>query len=449
MTFDAGNTSFTPVPLGTWQARLAQSLRLLLLTGIDQGLSAGANFVITILAARWLDAEQYGACAVGFSVYLFVLSLYTETIAEPMTVLACSQYVHTQARYYGAVSRLHAAVTAALTMLVAVSVPLMYEHNKDTALALLGVALSLPFLLSYFVLRRVCYARSDSNAAATGAVIYAACSLGALFAIGPERMSPLLLFAVNAAGGGGATLVMGLQLWRRLRAAAPETEEQLSMKHVLGSHMKHARWALPGSLGQALGALLVAPALALAAGLSAAAQLRAAQNLALPIIQLQSALSLLVLPRLARRFAQGGAPALRRSAIQAGALLLALCAPYAVLVALAGDRVLTLVYGTEAYDTVAPLLLLLLPAALLGAVSGTSVSGLRAAHRAPGLFWTKLSSAGVTCVFGLPLIVRFGTTGAAWAMIAIAATEATVGGLLLLHATCGVEGQGRARPSRP
>ena len=38
---------------------------------LDQGLISGSNFLLTILLARWLAPEQYGAYALSFAIFVF------------------------------------------------------------------------------------------------------------------------------------------------------------------------------------------------------------------------------------------------------------------------------------------------------------------------------------------------------------------------------------------
>lgn len=417
-----------------WSTELRGWFGPIVLSTADQGLSAGSNFAITMLSARWLDGAQYGAYAVGISINLFLLSLYTETVVEPMTVLVCSRYLAAQRPYYAAVARLHGLASAGLVALLALAWPLASHGNAATSAAFMGVAVSLPFNFSYFLLRRICYSRADPRTATIGSFFYAASALGALAAIGPSRLSTLLVFIAIGAGGLGGSIVLGSRLWAQLKGADSHASQSLTVLAILPHHMTYARWTLPGSVAQALGALVVPPALALAAGLPAAAELRAAQNFVLPLLQLQSAVSLLMVPSMARRFVEDGARGLRRALRRASASLLALSAPYALLIALGSSWLLGLAYGPNAYPAAGSLLSCVLPAALLGVISGPSASALRAAHEPAGLLWMKLAAALVTCALGLPLIAAFGVLGAGWSMLAIACAEAVVSAWVLHRA---------------
>jgi hypothetical protein len=53
----------------------------------DQGLLSGLNFLLGVLAARWLPAQAFGAFAVAFAVYLLALGLHSAIVTDPMRVL--------------------------------------------------------------------------------------------------------------------------------------------------------------------------------------------------------------------------------------------------------------------------------------------------------------------------------------------------------------------------
>ena len=52
----------------------------------DQGLISGSNFLLSVLLARWLSAEQYGAYALGYSLFLLAAGFHQALLIEPMSV---------------------------------------------------------------------------------------------------------------------------------------------------------------------------------------------------------------------------------------------------------------------------------------------------------------------------------------------------------------------------
>src|SRR5579863_1711916 len=58
----------------------------------DQGFISGSNFVLSILLARWMGADQYGAYALAFSIFILLSLLYLSMVLEPMAVFGASTY---------------------------------------------------------------------------------------------------------------------------------------------------------------------------------------------------------------------------------------------------------------------------------------------------------------------------------------------------------------------
>jgi len=77
-------------------------LRRGLLAITDQGLMSGSNFVLSIVLARWLSAEQYGSYALAFSIFFFLSAAHQALLLEPMSVLGTAQYRDRRREYTGA-----------------------------------------------------------------------------------------------------------------------------------------------------------------------------------------------------------------------------------------------------------------------------------------------------------------------------------------------------------
>src|SRR5258708_27297402 len=67
---------------------------------LDQGLLACSNFLITMLLARQLTAEQYGAYALAFEAFLLLSVLYAAFVLEPMSVFGQSVYRDNMKDYF-------------------------------------------------------------------------------------------------------------------------------------------------------------------------------------------------------------------------------------------------------------------------------------------------------------------------------------------------------------
>jgi O-antigen/teichoic acid export membrane protein len=406
-------TSAEPHPLAAhWLPSLAASI-------LDQVLSSGTNFGLALFVARWTNVVEYGAFAVAFSVHLFVAHAYNELVPEPMTVLASSDYAHCWRSYLRALIKAHALVAALFaTALASAGGVAWFGGRNRLGLALLSCAGAQTFTLGYWLLRRIAYLRADAWGAARASALYALCAAGGVVLLGPGGMSAPSAYLVLA----GSALAAALSLYARHRPRLPDAGvRDLTAREVLRRHLQFARWTLPASLAHALGVHSLPSVLAASAGLPAAAILRAAQNLTTPIFQVQSALGLLMLPRLAARHAR--AHALTQSVVRFALLLLALSAGYCVFVLSFGAQLLALAYGRTVYAGNAWLLDLLLPAVLLSAGSGAFSAGLRAQRAVRAVFWSKAAAGVAACVLGPPLVLAYGLAGVGWALLCTAAAE--------------------------
>lgn len=390
---------------------------------LDQGLSSGTHFGVSLVVARWTSVEEYGVFAVSFAVHLFAAHAYNELVPEPMTVLAHNDYATCLRSYLRTLLRAQSFLALVFAALL-VCAGLVAGSRTRLAGALYSVAAAQLVTLSYVMLRRVAYLRSDATGAAWASMIYAATAGAAILTLG--HMSAPLAYLVLALSALTAAAFLGVRLLPRLHDSEPGRGP--SLREVCANHYQFARWTLPASLTHALGVHALTPSLAAHAGLRAAGVLRATQNLTTPILQTQAALGILMLPRLSAHRARAGtlsAP-VRRFALA----MFTLSAVYCALVALFGEQLLAFAYGVGAYSGSAWVLDLLLPAVLLSAISGACSAGLRAARAVRAVFWSKLAAGFAACVIGIPLVFSYRLPGVCWALLCTAAAEALVAAVL-------------------
>ncbi len=68
----------------------------------DQGLFSLSNFALSVLLARWLVPQDYGAFTVAFAVFLLIGTFHTALLSEPMLVFGPSRYKGRFSEYLGA-----------------------------------------------------------------------------------------------------------------------------------------------------------------------------------------------------------------------------------------------------------------------------------------------------------------------------------------------------------
>jgi hypothetical protein len=115
---------------------------------LDQALISGSNFMISILLARWLTADQYGAYAVTFGIYIMLSLVYQSLVLEPMGVFGGSVFRSNLRGYLKSLLSIHVALsfTICLAFVVAWFVAHRLGGGGVMTSALAGVAIACPCL---------------------------------------------------------------------------------------------------------------------------------------------------------------------------------------------------------------------------------------------------------------------------------------------------------------
>jgi len=417
-------------------------LRRGLLAITDQGLMSGSNFVLSIVLARWLSAEQYGSYALAFSIFFFLSAAHQALLLEPMSVLGTAQYRDRRREYTGALLWLQGAFSLVLLAVVAAAASVTIAvGNANIGMALFGLAVAAPGILLFWLARMACYVEFSPARAAAGAVLYSVLLLGGAAALsGAHAISPFRVFLVM----GGAALVVAVSLLASLRPAVLCSKALL--RDALGRHWRYGRWALGSSL------VIWAPGNAFYAitsaflGIGSAGAFRALMNLTFPVTHSSNALSLLFQPQLSRRASDLGAgatvkPVMRIAALYAcGALL------WLGIVAAATHRIWQLLYGGH-YQDASGLAVLALAGAVFQVAAYAPAVGLRALQSPSTVFAAYSIAAGACLLGGIPATRLWGLPGAvaSFSGVMLFAFVATL--LLYLHKVRGAGAKPEAHPA--
>jgi O-antigen/teichoic acid export membrane protein len=139
----------------------------------DQGLFAASNFVLSVLLARWLSPQDYGAFAAAFAVFLFVGTLHTGLLTEPMLVFGSGRYKERLSEYLGTLLYGHAVfglLSGCALLLASLGVALLGLRGLSTVI--LALAFTGPFILVLWLMRRASYARLQPRLATLGGALY-------------------------------------------------------------------------------------------------------------------------------------------------------------------------------------------------------------------------------------------------------------------------------------
>lgn len=376
---------------------------------LDQGLFATSNFILGIVLARWLSADQFGSFAVAQSVFLLAGTLHTGLFSEPMLVFGSARHAPRFRAYLDILLHAHWRLTGfGSLLLLCVAAGFRVFGSVALAGAFLGVAIATPFILFGWLVRRACLSRLQPQWAATGGTVYLLLLLTGSYVLWVvDLLSPFSALLLL----GGAGLVSGLWILGRLRhGSVSAAGEGLSRGEVFRDHWSYGRWAVASSGLSWIPGNLYYVLLPAFAGLEAAGALRAVSNLVLPITHFQQALGSLLLPALS-----SAAPRKTRfhrllwaslAAFVGGAVLYGI-----VLTALRTPIIGWLYHGAYKDTTgLVPIIALFPVAAALSIVLG---SALRALEQPQHVFWAYMASTVFTITIGIWGMARWGLTGAA------------------------------------
>lgn len=387
-----------------------------LLSMADQAFIAGANFLLLVLFARWLTAGDYGAVSIGLSVFLLAANFHNALLLEPMSVLGPRRFREKLGGYFRAALMAHALLAGLLAAFVLSASAVLWSAAPPLAGALAGLSLSTPAMLSFWVLRRMCYVTGDPASALAGSSAVLTASLaGAALVWARHWQSPAAIFLISACAALAGAAVLAWRL--RGRIAARSAGDPL-LREVAGSHWSYARWMMGVCVTYWLANSALPALLGLTAGFAGAGELRVVENLAAPVLQTTTAFSLLLLPWVSEQVEARGAAFLAGFQRKAMALGLVSMGGYLGVVLLFRQELLSLFPLTRGHELAAGLVPLVALATLIRGVSDLSVStALKAAARPDAHFWASLVSAILVLTAGYMLTSSRGVTGAAITML--------------------------------
>ena len=396
----------TSAKLRVWGWRSAMSL-------VDQGLTSGAGFAVNLLLARWMASEVYGAFAVAFAGFLFVSGFHNVLLLEPLSVMGPSRYAERLPAYFRAQIMVHLVLVGPLSAVALLVSVVLWRLAPGSPLggASLGAGLTLPFLLLFWLARRMCYVVHRPSAAALGSGLYLLFVAVGLFVLGHYgRLDSITAFLLM---GTGSTFAASLLLWQLgLWKHKPDTALSVSWREALRENWAYGRWLVGSAVLFAVSSQTQTLLAAGILGLGAAGILRAMQIPSLAMVQIITAAGLLVLPSFSYDFGRGRAEQLRHKAmiVSLGLAIVALC--FAATLALLAGRAEHLLFGGKyaAYAWLMPVL------ALVPAANGVSIGysmALRALQRPHFDLISNMFAAPVAVVSAFFLMRWWGLAGAA------------------------------------
>ena len=393
----------------------------------DQGLISGSNFFLSVLLARHLGAEQYGAYALAFSTFVLLSLIHQALVLEPMSVFGPSVYRNALRQYLCLLMWLQMGMGAIFVIggsSVGVVSSLLKEPSYLT-LAIVGMAFASPCVLLLWFARRAFYLQLLPGRALIGAVVYSAlfwAGIWALFQGGV--LSAFSAFIVMGACTLLTSIVLLIRLWS---ITGPKvTVRVLTLREVSRQHWRYGCWALVSGLFIWIPWNIFYSLVAHFSGLAEAGTLRALLNLALPITSAYSPLSMLFLSHAARLGHEKGWEALKGQAWRITGVYTLGSGMYWLLICLFESQLIHFLYGGH-YSEVAPLVPVVAIASILSAGALGPTIAIRA-MRSPATVALIYFGATLVALFvGIPACWAWGFRGAILAILLSGMTSFLVG----------------------
>ncbi len=380
----------------------------------DQALAVGGSFFANIALARTQTKEEYGMFALSYSVFTFLSGLHNSAILEPCTVYGSGRYRSRFSEYLRLMVRANAFVGLVLMMLVLLVCLVFYwAAPQYLSRALLGLGVSVGFLLSGAFLRRMFYLQRQPELAARASLICfltVACALW--LAAKAHVLNGFSVFAILALGW----IAAGIGLGKKLDLGHPAHSFLDSEPDYWREHWKYSKWVFSTAFVFQLTTQgyywLVAGFLSV----KQVAELRATQMLVAPMDQVFVATSFLVIPALAARYASRRMGNFLSFAKRYGLAVVGATALFAAAVRLLGRPAMHLLYNGK-FDDLAPVLYLLAFLPLLMGIGNVMACALNAAEKPRLVFHAYVASGAATLLGGIPLVIHFGLMGAAYGLL--------------------------------
>lgn len=325
-----------------------------------------------------------------------------------MLVFGPGKYKDRLAEYLGALFYVHFAFAALSSLaLLLVSLGLAIFGSRDLSGVMLALALTGPFSLLLWLVRRACYMRFQPHLSVVGGVWYMLLMLtGAYILYRYEWLSATSALVLM----GISSLLVSLWLTVSLGAKRMPLRGDDLVHDSFKDHWGYGRWSLANQGLNWIPLNMPYLILPIFYGLEAGASFRVLMNLIMPVLQGVWALSTLLLPILVQARAEG--PAEFNSRVHAALVPLVLGSVlYWILVGLLHYPLMSWLYNDQ-YTEHASLLWIFGLAPVFVVVKLVFGNALRALERPDRLFSAYLLAAVVAVTLGTGFVYLWGIAGA-------------------------------------
>jgi len=379
---------------------------------LDQGVFSASNFVLSILLARWLPSEQFGAYTIGFTVLIFVYQFYIAFLLDPMGVLGPAQFSDNLKEYFVIHLRSHFVITAIAGLLIIITAFTWTGSQLLIKQTLFVIGATLPLLLLPWYLRRVFYVLGRPAVSLWGSLVYtlSLIFLTVLFYELKALSSPSAILVTAIAGLFSGIYLLFVFQFRKFHSSIA------SLTVVMTQNWNFGKWLIMSSIFIAFASQAQIWISASFLGLSASGILRAIQVIIQPMMLAITALTALATPTLSLEFSKGDFEGFNRKVILLTMSLLILAIIFEVFLLIFNIPIEKLIYGGK-FSTYAFLLPVWGTIPLCLAYSSGLQAGFQAAQKPQALLIASVLWAPTSLSFGIWFTLRSGLAGATWSTV--------------------------------
>jgi O-antigen/teichoic acid export membrane protein len=388
----------------------------------DRGFIGVATLLATVLIGRWAGAEELGLFSLFFPAVILAIALEESLITAPYTYFAARHAAPDERRdYLGSVLRHTMILSAVTSLLLLLAAGVAYAAGWRGYVAAIAIlAPVVPCVLLREFSRRVVYAdlRPMTAAWISGGVSVVQLALMAAIHWSGQ------LTAVTAFAAMGISSVIGGALW--LWANREEIEcRPTGVKSAFARNWFLARWTTATQIGEVVRIQMFPWLLAVVLNEHTVGIYAACAAIATLSGPLQIAVSNILLPQFAAAEEQKRLADADRLMWQATAWMTLVMTLFTLVVGSVSGSIVPRLYGSEFVGTQWPLVLLLV-AQLISAASMPAARALVALQRPDLDFVCQLAGIVLNLAAGVPLVLEWGITGAAWSGVLAAMTKAAL-----------------------
>lgn len=383
----------------------------------DQAFSVGGMFLANVALARTVSKGEYGLFTLSYSVFTFLSGLHNAALLEAYTVYGSGRYRERYDQYAWLIWNFNARLCVLLTIfLVSTWSVVHWLRPNMVGWPLLGMGITAGSLLTASLLRRMFYVQRKPFLAARFSSVFLV--LVAILLWASCRFNLLTGFSIFVLVTLG-WVISALMMWRFVPKPASISEFRSAQPNYRSDHWVYSRWVLATAFVFQLTTQGYYWVVAGLLSLKNVAELRAIYMLVAPVEQIFTAVTLIILPMLAVRYAAREMSEFL--SVWRGYLLvfLAIGIVYVSVTLLAGAPVMHLLYQGK-FDNVGALFVFIAFVPAIMGIGHTFNAALKAAERPNAVLYGYLVGGATTACVGVPLVLRLGLKGAVLGMIASA-----------------------------